>query len=252
MKFSTLRHRSTIATAAALATAALAVTALAGCAAPDANADTPAPAAETTPQPKPAPEPESTPMLQPIHPSLTIPDTYEQVTTRDEHHDGHPVTVTRAQANGELNYGGEHVTTVVGEDGTIYGYTRQAAAFTADAMPSSEEAERVALEFLNSIDPGFASGLTVQWIDQHDETITGADGTPVTVTGMKVKTRHASGLYTWVIVGANNEIVTYERDITWNSDHSHRQTAMWLHDAWITARDNGGAELGGLNAPLNS
>ncbi|MGO1849472.1 hypothetical protein [Microbacterium sp.] len=141
---------------------------------------------------------------------------------------------------------------MAGEDGTIFGYTHQSDHFTADALPGREEAEQVAVEFLTSIDPAFADGLTVQWINQHDETITGPDNTTVTVSGMKVKTRHDSGLYTWVIVGAGNQIVTYERDITWNSDHSRRQTAMWLHDAWVTARDNSGEELGGMNAPLNS
>lgn len=191
-------------------------------------------------------------MPQSIHPALITPETFTQVTTRHQHHDARPVIVTRAQPETEPGYGGEHVTTVVGDDGIIYGYTRQAAGFTADTMPSREDAERVAFEFLNSIDPAFASGLAVQWIDPHDETISGADGSTVSVSGMKVKTRHDSGLYTWVIVGADNQIITYERDVTWDTGHSRRQTAMWLHDAWITARDTGGADLGGMNAPLNS
>lgn len=190
-------------------------------------------------------------MPQATHPALTVPKTFTQVTARQEHHDAHPVTVTRAQA-GEPGYGGEHVTTVIDDDGTLYGYTRQTAGFPADAMPDREEAEQTAFAFLNSIDPEFAAGLTVQWIDQHDETIAGADGAPVTVSGMKVKTRHDSGLYTWVIVGAEGQIITYERDVAWDTGHARRQTAMWLHDAWITARDTGGAELGGMHAPLNS
>ncbi|NLA54988.1 MAG: hypothetical protein GX859_01615 [Corynebacterium humireducens] len=119
-------------------------------------------------------------------------------------------------------------------------------------MPTPRDAEQVAREFLRDLDPDLAAGLTVQWIDRHDETITTATGERETVSGMKVKTRHSSGLYTWVIVGTGNRIITYERDIEWNSSHSRRNTAMWLHDAWVTARDAGGPELGGLHAPLDA
>ena len=191
-------------------------------------------------------------MPKPAHPSLTVPAAFTQVAIRYEHQDGRPVVVTRSQV-GASGYGGEHVTTVIGkDDGTIYGYTRQTADFSADALPSREEAEQAAFRLLNSIDPAFAQGLATQWIDRHDETVADANGAPAIVSGMKVKTRHTSGLYTWVIVGADNKIVTYERDVAWNTEHSRRQTAMWLHDAWVTSRDRGGAELGGMNAPLKS
>ncbi len=176
---------------------------------------------------------------------------FTEVSVRHEHHDTHPVTVTRAQRRGECGYGRAHVTTVIGADGIVYGYTRQTEGFPAGSVPTAQEAERTAGEFLRRIDPAFAAGLTVQWIDRHDEAITGADGAPpVQVCGRKVKTRHNSGRYTWVIVGAGNVILTYERDVTWDADHSRRQTAMWLHDRWITARDGGGAELGRPDAPL--
>ncbi|AJE32945.1 hypothetical protein B842_05470 [Corynebacterium humireducens NBRC 106098 = DSM 45392] len=187
-----------------------------------------------------------------LHPALSIPGNFTGTTIRHEKQSGLPVTVTRHHPAGDVGYGGAHVTVVHGDDDTLYGYTRQTVGFTADAMPTPRDAEQVAREFLRDLDPDLAAGLAVQWIDRHDETITTATGERETVSGMKVKTRHSSGLYTWVIVGTGNRIITYERDIEWNSSHSRRNTAMWLHDAWVTARDAGGPELGGLHAPLDA
>lgn len=41
----------------------------------------------------------------------------------------------------------------------------------------------------------YVDGLSVSWIDQHDETVTMPSGEAVTVSGMKVKMRHDNGLY---------------------------------------------------------
>ncbi|MEB4613684.1 hypothetical protein, partial [Leucobacter sp. M11] len=195
---------------------------------------------------------ERPPVSETLHPALITPETFTRVTTRAELHDDRPVTVTRAQPEGGPDSGGEHVTTVVGDTGTLFGYTRQTAGFGAGELPSPDVAERIALAFLAEVDPGYAAGLTVQWVDRHDETIVTGDGAETAVSGMKVKTRHDSGLYAWVIVGAGTEIVTYERDIRWDPSNARRHTAMWLHDAWNAARDAGGDELGGMHAPLDS
>lgn len=187
-----------------------------------------------------------------IHHALTVPEHFTETTVRQEKQADRPVTVVRHHPHRDPGYGGEHVTFVHGADGTVHGYTCQTDGFPPADLPTSREAERVAFAFLRDLDPDFAHGLTVKWIDRHDETITTATGESRTVSGMKVKTRHSSGLYTWVIVGAGDRIITYERDIRWSSGRSRRSTAMWLHDAWITARDTGGPELGGFHAPLNA
>ena len=44
-----------------------------------------------------------------------------------------------------------------------------------------------------------------------------AAGTERTISGVKVKTHHESGLYAWIVVGADGRIVTHERDIRWDS-----------------------------------
>ncbi len=208
-------------------------------------------AAQGCARPAPA-QPEAPPAAQPAVPPTTaqaaldtarlaIPAGWLPVATRHERHDDRPVTVVRYQAEAPARGGGEHVTVVLDEGGTLLGYTRM-VAYATGALPDDDQAERQAMEWLRSFDADYAAGLTVSWIDQHDETVTDAAGTERTISGVKVKTHHESGLYAWIIVGADGQIITYERDIRWDSSAGRRGTEMWLHDTWIAAREGGGPQ----------
>lgn len=75
----------------------------------------------------------------------------------------------------------------------------------------------------------------------------------MTITGMKVKGRQLStGLYAWVIVGPDEQVITFERGIAWDSSQHRRLTQMWLHDAWIAARDGFAPQPGPLAAPART
>ena len=51
---------------------------------------------------------------------------------------------------------------------------------------------------------------------------------------MKVKCRNsADGTYFWVIVGSDNSVIVFERDIEWDFIRAGRQTEKWLHDDWL-------------------
>ncbi|QFG24289.1 hypothetical protein [Actinomadura sp. WMMB 499] len=65
-----------------------------------------------------------------------------------------------------------------------------------------------------------------------------------TVPGTKVKARHDSGLYAWVIADGAGRVVTYERDVRWDGSAGRRGTEMWLHDAWVAAREGTGPQPG--------
>ncbi|WP_017599873.1 hypothetical protein [Nocardiopsis lucentensis] len=185
---------------------------------------------------------------------IDLPQGFTTTHVRGEFHGGVPVTVTRFQtAVGEPNHGGEHVTTVIGaDDGVMYGYTRQLVTRGTEQLPDDEAARRVAFDFLEWVAPEHVGGLSLCWIARHDEEVADADGAAGVVAGIKVKTRHESGLYTWVIVGEGEQVITYERDVAWDTDHARRQTGMWLHDRWIIARDTHGAELEAPAAPLTA
>jgi hypothetical protein len=48
--------------------------------------------------------------------------------------------------------------------------------------------------------------------------------------------RQDDGRYAWVIVGTEGEVITFERDIVWNTSMSERSTEKWLHDEWRVKR----------------
>lgn len=184
---------------------------------------------------------------------LSKPLGFTSISIREESHGGRPVVVERTQSGYGLEYGREHVTTVTGaDDGILYGYTRQVPTTDIDRVPGTDAATRIAYDFLERVAPEYSRGLTHQWSDRHDETVRDADGTDRTVTGIKVKNYHSDGSYTWVIVGENGQIITYERGVSWDTVQGRRETSMWLHDTWITTRNEGGQELPAPNARLDA
>ncbi|MCG5221169.1 hypothetical protein [Streptosporangium sp. KLBMP 9127] len=172
---------------------------------------------------------------------LSIPAGWDIVDVRHEQHDDRQVTVIRHQPD-SYGLGGPHSSLVLDEDGTILGYTRLTGQGSDAALPDAAASEQITLDFLRQVAPEYVNGLSVEWVDQHDETVTRPDGTTVTVSGMKVKMHHDDGRYAWVVVGADRSILTYERDITWDSSQGRRGTQMWLHDSWIAAHEGAGPQ----------
>lgn len=180
---------------------------------------------------------------------LHVPAAWDVVDVRAADHDGLAVTVIRRQPDGH-RLGGPHASVVVDANGLLLGYT----CLRADAregVPERADSRKAALDLIRRVAGAYADDLTVQWIKPHDETVTEADGTVRTVTGMKVKTRHTSGLYTWVVVGPGGTCLTYERDIFWDAARMRRGTPMWLHDAWIAAYDGTGPQPDPPYAPTS-
>ncbi|WP_306362207.1 hypothetical protein [Nocardia sp. CC227C] len=171
---------------------------------------------------------------------LEIPVGWNVADVRAERHDDRDVTVVRYQPDG-YRLGGEHADVVLDADGTIVGFTR--LALSADTeLPDNSASEEIARDFLHRTAPDYLAGLTVQWVDRHEENLTLPDGTIATVAGTKVKMRHDNGRYAWVIVGPEGAVQTFERDITWDSGQGRRSTEMWMHDAWIAAHDGAGPQ----------
>ncbi|MGW7050793.1 hypothetical protein [Streptomyces sp. NPDC054887] len=173
---------------------------------------------------------------------LAIPEGWHPSQIRDEHHEDRPVTVVRYEQDTTRDLGGEHITTVVDAEGTLYGYTRMTVAGAKTPVPADDKAEETAFDWLREFVPDHADGLSVQWVDRHDEEVRDKAGAVHTIAGAKVKTHHDNGLYTWVIVDGNGEVITYERDIRWDGSANRRATQMWLHDKWTAAREGTGPQ----------
>lgn len=163
-----------------------------------------------------------------------------------EQQDATPIWLFRYEksytsSNNDL--GGEHYSFIV--DALNYqfkGITYMDAELASGEIPDSKDVYQVAMSFLDKVAPDLKPTLEVFQIKQHDETInitTFKGEEDVTISGIKVKyLQKNSGAYTWVIVGKNKRVITFERDIIWDKVKNRRLTEKWLHDKWlISCRD---------------
>ncbi|MBW0365988.1 hypothetical protein [Ensifer adhaerens] len=136
--------------------------------------------------------------------------------------------------------GGEHFSIVIADDGRLKGFARIDLDLVRHPLPTREEAQAIAMDFLRKAAPDLLPGMRISWIDPHDEPLRVARkgrAEDLTLTGMKVKMRNqADGLWMWVIVGADRKVMVFERDIHWISFPGRRGTEKWLHDAWLVEK----------------
>lgn len=129
----------------------------------------------------------------------------------------------------------EHFSFIVAEKSLkILGFTLMDKKHSQLKMLSQTETEIIARDFLKNIDSSLNDELENLWIERHDEQIIVDGNVKITISGMKYKCfRPSKNDYTWVIVGFDGTIITYERDIKWNGKEQKRVTNKWLHDNWI-------------------
>ncbi len=168
-----------------------------------------------------------------------MPVGYDEVARRPVTLDGQGAELVRYQRtdgrNGAL--GSEHFSTVIAADGRFKGFARIDIALVGGQLPTREETQAIAMDFLRDAAPDLLSVLKISWIEPHDEPLRVARNgrtEDLTLTGMKVKMRNtADGLWMWVIVGADRKVMVFERDISWITFPGHRGTEKWLHDSWL-------------------
>lgn len=171
-----------------------------------------------------------------------VPATHRQVNQRNVEVDGEAATLTRHERQDGRNAGleGEHFSTVVAADGTLKGFANMSLDLVGKPLPSRERSEQIARAFLQETAPDLLPRMKISWIDPHDEPIRvqrNGQTETVTLTGMKVKARNlADGRWFWVIVGADEKPMVFERDIVWVTFPGHRKTEKWLHDSWLKAQ----------------
>jgi hypothetical protein len=172
------------------------------------------------------------------HTSLP-PATHQLVGERAVSVDGVAAKLTRYERRDGRNAGmeGEHFSTVVAADGTLKGFANIALDLAGKPLPSRERSATIARDFLHRHAPDLLARMQISWIEPHDEAIRvqrESRTETVTLTGMKVKARNlADGRWFWVIVGADEQPMVFERDIVWINFPGRRKTEKWLHDAWL-------------------
>lgn len=168
-----------------------------------------------------------------------LPQTHLETSRRAVIVDGEAAELIRYERRDGRNarLGGEHFSTVVAADGTLKGFASISLDLVSKPLPSRERSEEIARTFLQKAAPDLLQDMKISWIEPHDESIQVTRNSrteTVTLTGMKVKARNlADGRWFWVIVGADEKPMIFERDIVWVTFPGHRKTEKWLHDAWL-------------------
>lgn len=168
-----------------------------------------------------------------------LPIGYRETGRRSAIVDGEAAELVRYErADGRNSgFGGEHFSTVTASNGRLKGFARIDLDLVDRDLPSREEAQTIAMDFLQKQAPDLLPGMKLSWIEPHDEplrVIRNGQTEDLTLTGMKVKMRNtADGRWFWVIAGADRKVMVFERDIHWITFPGHRGTEKWLHDSWI-------------------
>ena len=176
--------------------------------------------------------------LNAVQTQVDVPTAYRLVTTDLAPQNERDVWRLRyeRQDGKNVGLGGEHVTLVVDAiTGALLGVTKMDGDLAEGDLPTRDAAQQVAMRFVAEVAPDLEGKLEVLWVEPHSETFQ-VERQSATLTGMKVKTRQPDGRYAWVIVGAQDTVITFERDIVWNFNMSERTTEKWLHDGWVSAR----------------
>ena len=172
--------------------------------------------------------------------SRFVPESHTQVSQRTVDVDEDNAVLIRYERQDGRNTGleGEHFSAVVATDGVLKGFANMSLDLADKPLPSRERSEQVAREFLQEVAPDLLPRMKISWIKPHDETIhvqRNGHSEPITMTGMKVKARNlADSRWFWVIVGSDEKVMVFERDIVWITFPGHRQTEKWLHDSWLS------------------
>ena len=178
---------------------------------------------------------EAKPYLNEFQKQVTIPEGYLFHSVNKVQTDGVPAYLFRFNKPENNEPNGEHFSFIISEkEKVILGYTHMDKKYNNLKMISKSEAERIAIKFLSNIDKSLANDLKNLWTERHDEEII-VNGKKLVIAGMKYKCYRASQKdYVWVIIGYDGSVITFERDIKWNTITHKRITQKWLHDSWIT------------------
>lgn len=171
-----------------------------------------------------------------------MPTAYREAARRSVSVDGDRAELARYERADGRNtaLGGEHFSTVIAEDGRLKGFARMDLDLVGRELPSREETQAIAMDFLRAAAPDLLPVLKISWIEPHDEPLRvtrNGKTEALTLTGMKVKMRNsADGRWMWVIVGADRKVMVFERDIVWVTFPGHRKTEKWLHNSWLAEK----------------
>lgn len=180
---------------------------------------------------------EGKPFLELFSSKVEIPSSYEFHSVKKVKVDNSWAYLFRYQKQRKDKLRGEHFSFIVSEsDKKILGFTSMDKKYANQTMLSKEKVKEIALKFLQKMDKSLSESLQNIWIERHDEEII-LGGEKMSISGMKYKCYRSSREdYAWVIIGFDGAVITFERDILWDTKAQRRITEKWLHDNWLEKR----------------
>ena len=143
----------------------------------------------------------------------------------------------------DAQLGGQHVSmTYDFESKRLMGYMSMRTEFAVPYVTIQEEtARRIAFEFLENYARELVDSVEVKWIKPQRQEPQEAPhdlGFPLDgkldVIGMRVKLwMPEEKAYAWVIVSNEEQVISFERNVLWDSEQHCRGTQQWLHDIWL-------------------
>lgn len=176
---------------------------------------------------------EAKPYLTAFQKQIEIPAVYKFVSVNKVKIDTVSAYLFRYEKEENKGLEGEHFSFLVGErDQKILGFINMDKKYANAKLLPDEEAEKIALGFLNRIDAGLAAELKKQWHARHDDSIN-INGEKTTLAVSKFKYYRSSlNDYVWVYVGFDGAVQSFERDTKWDMTKRQRFAEQWIHDAW--------------------
>ncbi len=179
--------------------------------------------------------------------AVSIPNEFKLVEHELVKHDKIPIYRLRFVKNITHNiYGAEHFSiTMDAKNYRLMGLMFLDKSLISDKYVNEEQAKSIAFQFIEKHAPDLIDTVEVRWVrptrtvalhPPHDEGFKLKDGSAI--TGMRVKIWvNSTQTYAWVIIGASGDVISFERDIVWDSKNMCRSTEKWLHDDWIQSNN---------------
>lgn len=166
---------------------------------------------------------------------IIVPTNYNEVLHSSVKHNGIDVQLVRYEKDSKsIHYGQSNISFLISKSGRLEGMSWLLPEYRyTDKQLEKDQAESIAVDFLQNYAPDLIGKYKIQWIDKHEENIN-VDGAKIKIAGMKVKCRNLEdGLYFWVVIAPDKTPIIFERDIEWDFIKAGRQTEKWLHDRWL-------------------
>ena len=179
---------------------------------------------------------------------IQIPDDYALVNCLLLNHDDQPIFVFRYEhVNGVCKgLGGEHFSVSIDLAATkVMGFMHIEKQHCGPGLPTDDVARQLAIEFLPQVAADLVDSYEIKWIMRqleepnkipHESPFPFRDENDhkCLVTGVRVKFFFEKlGAWGWVIVGRNNKVIAFEREIIWSTTLNRRSTPAWLHDNFV-------------------